>query len=202
MKTPALGCAVLVAAGLLTGCGPSTPERVLAQPPAPAQTGAPLPLDQVDQPLDLTKFDTDPCSLLTKDQVAAVVADPPNDVSAMRRATPPIFGCSWGTPLGANATASKPAKRPQTLTELAESPARKGDMFEPWTETSIEGLPAIVYRQRGSTDDCSVAVQVTDRQMLTFQIFGKELPRNYWANDRCGGVAKMAEAVIGNLRRN
>jgi hypothetical protein len=36
--------------------------------------------------------------------------------------------------------------------------------------------------------------------MLTFEIIGKDLPKNYWANDRCGGVAKMAEAVIGNLR--
>ncbi len=70
------------------------------------------------------------------------------------------------------------------------------------TETSIDGLPAIVYHQRGSTDDCSVAVQATDQQMLTFEITGKDLPRNYWADDRCGGVAKMAEAVIGNLRQN
>ncbi len=55
MRTRVLGCAVLVSTGLLTGCGPSKPERVLAQPPAPAQTGAPLPLDQVDKPLDLAK---------------------------------------------------------------------------------------------------------------------------------------------------
>jgi hypothetical protein len=197
-----LGCAALVSASLLTGCGPSTPERVLAQPPAPAQTGAPLPLDEVGKPLDLAKFDADPCSLLTKDQVAAVVADPPGDVSAFRKATASIYGCSWVTPLGANATASKPAKSPRTLTELSQSPARKADMFEPWTETSIEGLPAIVYHQRGNTDDCSVAVQVTDQQMLTFEIIGKDLPRNYWANDRCGGVAKMAEAVLSNLRQN
>ncbi|MEU4253155.1 DUF3558 family protein [Amycolatopsis sp. NPDC026612] len=147
---------------------------------------APLPLDQVDKPLDITKFDADPCSLLTKDQVAAVVADPPSDVSAFRKTTTPVYGCSWATPLGTNATASKPAKSPRTLTELSESAARK----------------AVVYQRRGSTDDCSVSVQVTGQQMLTFQITGTDLPHNYWANDRCGGVAKMAEAVIGNLRRN
>lgn len=197
-----LGCAALVSVSLLAGCGPSTPERVLTQPPAPAQTGAPLPLNQVDKPLHLGKFETDPCSLLTKEQVAAVVADPPADVSVFRKTTAPLYGCSWATPLGTNATASKPAKNPRTLTELAESPARKGDLFEPWTETSIDGLPTIVYHQRGSTDDCSVAVQVTDQQMLTFQITGKDLPHNYWADDRCGGVAKMAEAVIINLREN
>ena len=200
MRTAALSCAALVSAGLLTGCGPSTPDRVLAQPPAPAQTGAPLPVDQVDQPLDLTKFDTDPCSLLTKDQVAAVVADPPDEVRPFKKTTAPTYGCSWVEPLGANATASKPAGSTRTLTELSASAPRKADELEPWTETSIEGLPAIVYRQRGSTTDCSVSVQVTEQQMLTFEIIGKDLPKNYWANDRCGGVAKMAEAVIGNLR--
>ncbi|MEU4520312.1 DUF3558 domain-containing protein [Amycolatopsis sp. NPDC024027] len=202
MKTRALACAALMSAGLLTACGSSAPERVLAQPPAPAQTGAPLPLDQVKQPLDLTKFDADPCSLLTKDQVAAVVADPPGEVRTFRKTATPIYGCSWTEPLGANATASKPAKSPRTLTELSVSPLRRGDELEPWTETSIQGLPAIIYHQRGSTDDCSVSVQVTDQQMLTFEIIGKDLPHNYWADDRCGGVAKMAEAVIGNLRQN
>ncbi|WP_206792856.1 hypothetical protein [Amycolatopsis sp. MtRt-6] len=43
-------------------------------------------------------------------------------------------------------------------------------MFEPWTETSIDGLPVIVDHQRGSTGDCTV----TDQQMPTFEIFGKE----------------------------
>lgn len=69
--------AAAFAAGLLSGCGPSTPERVRSQPPAPPHTGAPLPLTQIDRPVDLAKFDADPCGLLTTDQVATVVADPP-----------------------------------------------------------------------------------------------------------------------------
>ncbi|WP_410562278.1 DUF3558 family protein [Amycolatopsis sp. cmx-4-61] len=91
------------------------------------------------------------------------------------------------------------------LVRPALRPARRAHRWataDMVTETSIDGLPAIVYHQRGSTDDCSVAVQATDQQMLTFEITGKDLPRNYWADDRCGGVAKMAEAVIGNLRQN
>lgn len=202
MKTRVLTCAALASASLLAACGPSAPERVLAQPPAPAQTGAQLPLDQVDKPVDLTKFDTDPCSLLTKDQVAAVVADPPNAVHAFRKTTSPVFGCSWVEPLGANATASKPAGKNRTLADLSASPQRQRDELEPWAETSIDGLPAIVYHHRGSTIDCSASVQVTDQQMLTFEIVGTDLPKNYWANDRCGGVAKMAELVIGNLRQS
>ncbi|MBE8520691.1 DUF3558 domain-containing protein [Amycolatopsis sp. H6(2020)] len=134
-------------------------------------------------------------SPLTKDQVA-------DAVQAFRKTPSPVFGCSWVEPIGANATASKPAGNIRTLTELSASPPRQGDELEPWTETSIDGLPAVVYHRRGSTSDCSVSVQVTDQQMLTFEIVGKDLPGNYWAGDRCGGVAKKAELVLGNLRQN
>ncbi|MFF1613522.1 hypothetical protein ACFVYA_37630 [Amycolatopsis sp. NPDC058278] len=59
-------------------------DHVLAQPPSPAQTGAPLPLDQVDRPFDLAKFNADPCSPPTKDQIADAVADPPDGGAAVR----------------------------------------------------------------------------------------------------------------------
>ena len=197
---PILGAAVL-AAGLLSACGPSAPERVLSQPPAPAQTGAPQPLTQVDRPVDLVKFDSDPCGLLAKEQVAAVVADPPDDVRANRQSVPPAFGCSWTNHGGALMSASKPIESPKTLSELSDSPLKKDGKLEPWTETSIDGLPAVVYHVFEHTDECSVSVQVTDEQMLTFDIQGKDLPGSYWDKDRCGGVGKMAESVIGNLRQ-
>jgi hypothetical protein len=158
---PILGAAVL-AAGLLSACGPSAPERVLSQPPAPAQTGAPQPLTQVDRPVDLVKFDSDPCGLLAKEQVAAVVADPPDDVRANRQSVPPAFGCSWTNHGGALMSASKPIESPKTLSELSDSPLKKDGKLEPWTETSIDGLPAVVYHVFEHTDECSVSVQVTD----------------------------------------
>lgn len=197
---PQLGAALL-AVGLLAGCGPAAPERVLFQPPAPPQTGAPLPLTQVDRPVDLTKFDTDPCSLLTKEQVAAVVADPPNEVRAYRNTKLPAFGCSWIQLPGARFSASEPVKSPKTLAELSVSNLKKSGDLEPWTETSIDGLPAVVYHEFRNRDECSVSVQVTEQQMLTFATTGKNRPGSYWDKDPCGGVAKMAEFVIGNLRQ-
>ncbi|WIX76621.1 DUF3558 domain-containing protein [Amycolatopsis carbonis] len=188
--------------GLLSGCGPAKPVRVLSQPPTPAQTGAPLPLSQVDRPVDLAKFDADPCSLLTKDQAAAVVADPPNDIRANRRTTLPAFGCSWTNHGGALIEALKPVQNPSTLAELSVSPLKKDGELEPWTETSIAGLPAVVYHVFRFMDECSVSVQVTDEQMLTFDVQGTDLPGSYWDKDRCGGLLKMAEFVIGNLRQN
>ncbi|MEW2505951.1 MULTISPECIES: DUF3558 domain-containing protein [unclassified Amycolatopsis] len=202
MRAWALAGLVVVAAGLLSGCGPAKPHRVLSQPPAPAQTGAPLPFNQVDRPVDLAKFDADPCSLLTKDQAAAVVADPPNDIRANVRNGPPDFGCAWTNQGGALISALKPFDGPKTLTELSVDGLKKNGQLDPWTETSIAGLPAVIYHVFRNMDECSVSVQVTDEQMLTFDIQGKDLPGSYWSNDRCGGLAKMAEYVIGNLRQN
>ncbi|QKV72456.1 DUF3558 domain-containing protein [Amycolatopsis sp. Hca4] len=200
MRTPVIVCATLLAASLLAGCGPSKPQRLLSRPPSPAQTGARLPLDQVDAPVDLAKFDSDPCSLLTKEQAAAVVADPPNGIRASGVDQLPGFGCAWSSPPGALWVATKPIQGPRTLTELSTSPLKKSRALEPWTETSIGGLPAVVHHQFGITEECLVSVEVTAKQMLTFEIDGKDLPGSYWDTDRCGGVAKMAEFVLGNLR--
>ncbi|GLY42984.1 hypothetical protein Amsp01_090070 [Amycolatopsis sp. NBRC 101858] len=195
-------CVTLLSASLLAGCGPSKPDRLLSQPPAPAQTGAPLPLDQVDNPVDLARFDSDPCSLLTKEQAAAVVADPPNGMQPSRRTSLPAFGCSWPNPAGALMVALKPVQSPKTLTELSASPLKQGGELDPWTETSISDLPAVVYQQAHFAEECSISVEVTEQQMLTFEIEGKDLRDSYWDTDRCGGVAKMAEFVIGNLRQS
>ncbi|KDN22095.1 hypothetical protein DV20_11985 [Amycolatopsis rifamycinica] len=195
-----IACATLLSVSLLAGCGSPKSQRLLSQPPTPAQTGAALPLDQVPTPVDLAKFDSDPCGLLTKEQAAAVVADPPDGIRATRRTTLPAFGCTWMNPPGALMAALKPVQSPKTLTELSTSPLKKSGELEPWTETSISGLPAVVYHQFGSTAECSISVEVTAEQMLTFEIEGKDLPGSYWDTDRCGGVAKMAEFVIGNLR--
>jgi hypothetical protein len=201
MRALSLACAAVVAASVLAGCGPSAPDRVLTQPPVPAQTGAPMPVTQVDQPVDLTKFDSDPCGLLTKEQVAAVVADPPADVGAYRQVNLPAFGCSWTRTLDAVHSALKPVQGPRTLAELSVSNLKESGELEPWTETSIDGLPAVVYHEFGDMGECSVSVQVTEKQMLTFDVTGKSRPGSYWDTDLCGGVAKMAEFVIGNLRK-
>ncbi len=89
----------------------------------------------------------------------------------------------------------------RTLTALSASPAPTADELEPWTQTSIDALPTIVYRQRGNPPDCSKSVQVTDQQMLTFQIIEDDLAKNYRANNPYSGGAKMAEAVTGNHRQ-
>jgi hypothetical protein len=60
----------------------------------------------------------------------------------------------------------------------------------------------VVHHQFGSAEECSISVEVTAEQMLTFEIEGKDLRDSCLDTDRCGGVAKMAEFVIDNLRHS
>lgn len=78
--------------------------------------------------------------------------------------------------MGANATVSKPAGKIRPLTALSASLARTAGELEPWTEASIDGLPTIVYHQRGDTADCSISVQVPDRPVLHLTIMLEPLP--------------------------
>jgi hypothetical protein len=48
--------------------------------------------------------------------------------------------------------------------------------LEPWSETSIDGRPAVVYHEFADPGACSVSVQVTDGQMFAFEITGKDMP--------------------------
>ncbi|MEV6624236.1 DUF3558 domain-containing protein [Amycolatopsis sp. NPDC051106] len=194
------GAAVL-GGSMLTGCGPSEPKRILTEPPAPAQTGAALPFTPVEQPIDLTKFDSDPCALLTKEQVAAVVQDPPDDVRPARSGTTVSAGCAWNTWYSPLVSALKPLEEPKTLDELKNTSRRRSGAMDPWTETSVSGLPAVVFHEARGPEECDVAVGVTDTDMLIFSYHGSGTHSTYWETDRCGGVLKTAEYVLGNLRK-
>jgi hypothetical protein len=192
-------CAVVVAASSLVACGPKEPERLLNQPPAPVRTGSPLPFAPVERPVDLAKFESDPCGLLTKEQVAAVVVDPPTDVKPGRTSNTTEFGCAWNTWQSPLVSVLKPLKSPMTLGELSASYLKRAGKLEPWTETSLDGLPVVVYHELQVPDECDVAVGVGDGQLLKFSFHGQGRS-TYWEEDRCGGVLKTAEFVIGNLR--
>ncbi|MEV6873918.1 DUF3558 domain-containing protein [Amycolatopsis sp. NPDC051128] len=193
-----LGAAIF--GSFVTACGPSEPKRVLSGPPAPAVTGSAVPFTPVPQPVDLAKFDDDPCGLLTGEQVAAVVTDPPDDVKPRRLSNTVSVGCAWNTWRSPLVTVEKPIHDPLTLTELKNTGRRKSGAFDPWTEVSVAGLPAVVFHEMRGPDNCDVAVGVTDDAMLIFSFHGNGSTSTYWDKDRCGGVLKTAEFVIGNLR--
>ncbi|WP_284747367.1 DUF3558 domain-containing protein [Amycolatopsis sp. RTGN1] len=193
--------AALLGASLLTACGPSEPKRILAEPPTPAQTGPALPFTPVQDPVDLAKFDSDPCSLLTREQVAAVVEDPPDNVRPGKSVTAGSAGCAWNTWYSPLVSVLKQLKEPKTLEEFKNLPRRESGAMDPWTETSVAGLPAAVFHEARGPEECDVAVGVTDTDLLIFSYHGSGTHSTYWESDRCGGVLKTAEYVLGNLRK-
>lgn len=200
MRVLPLLLVAILGGSAITACGAAGPKRVLSQPPSPAQTGPALPLTPVPQPVDLTKFDADPCGLLTKDQVAAVVADPPDAVTPRKSLTTASVGCAWNGGNSPLVSVLKPLTEPTTLEGLKNTSRRESGALDPWTETSLDGLPTAVFHEMPGPDNCDVAVAVTDADMLVFSFHGNGSTSTYWDKDRCGGVLKTAEFVIGNLR--
>jgi uncharacterized protein DUF3558 len=200
LKSIAVLCAAIIATAALTACGPKQPTSTLAQPPTSVQTGAAMPFTPVKQPLDLTPFENAPCQILTKDQVAAVVADPPSDVRPTLGDNSAAVGCNWISRSGPLVIISEPLAGPVSLTELAASRSTSTHNLEPWSEVSLDGYPTVVYHQGSGPDDCDVAVGVSDTKVLHFSYGGDGTPSRYWDKDRCGGVLKTAEFVLKNLR--
>ncbi|WP_329073250.1 DUF3558 domain-containing protein [Amycolatopsis sp. NBC_01480] len=202
LKSIAVLCAAIIATAALTACDPKQPTPTLAQPPTPVQPGAAIPFTPVQQPLDLTPFEKAPCEILTKDQVAAVVADPPSDVTPSPGAAQWAMGCSWSSGRGPLVSISKPLTKPANLTELAASRSTDPTHLEPWTEISLQGYPGVIYHSMEGPDWCDVAIGVSDTQMLHFSFGATGSPSRYWAKDRCGGVLKTADFVLDNLRHH
>ncbi|WP_177231525.1 DUF3558 domain-containing protein [Amycolatopsis saalfeldensis] len=198
---PAVALYTLVTcAALLTACGPKQPTPTLDQPPTPVKPGVAIPFTPVKQPLNLTPFEKAPCEILTKEQVAAVVADPPSDVQPSASNDSALFRCIWTSPRGPLVTILEPLVKPQNLNELAASRSSAAHSLDPWSEVSLDGYPAVIYHELSGTNDCDVAVGISDTRMLHFSYRGQISPSQYWAKDHCGGVLKTAEFVLDNLR--
>ncbi|QRP51381.1 hypothetical protein [Amycolatopsis sp. FDAARGOS 1241] len=119
------------------------------------------------------------------------MADPPDDIRAKIRNSPPDFGYSWTDHGGALVSASKPIDSPKTLAELS---VENGEL-DPWTETPIAGLPAVIYHVFLFTDECSGSAQVTDDQMPAFELCGWR-----WAGGagRWPGLAGLSRRGAGS----
>lgn len=185
---------------LVAGCDLGRPDPLLDGPPVPAQVGGAIPLAPVKDPVDLTSFRVDPCGSLKREDVAALITDPPDNVNPSRADSAPT-GCSWNVWRGPLLSIRLPAGKEKTLVELAALNERDPGLYPGWQELSIGGLPAARYRLSGDMKSCDLVVGMADDAALTFGYrIGGEDSSQYWGADRCAAVFKAAELVIGNLR--
>lgn len=205
MRSLFLGICILLAS-LVVGCGFG---KVLDAPPVRALTGPAIPAAPVQVPLPLNSFTADPCGVLGRAEVAALIADPPDKVKAERYSVGYDGACKWDQFRAGSLTVGIPRAATGGLDELVDRHKRDPAAFSRWRELSIAGLPAVelignppVFEYNGSTlEACTVEVGATDAELLEFRYSQvNDAKSEYWGGDRCAVALKAAEFVIGNLR--
>lgn len=191
---------VFAVALLMGGCGPGRPDPLLKERPTPAREGGAIPVTPVERPVDLASFRTDPCGSLKREDVAALVIDPPDRVKPSQ-ADSPLVGCAWVIRDAPQLRVQIPAVKEKSLSGLTALSAGNQGTYSGWRELSIEGLPAAQYHLFGDMKSCAMVVGVSDDAALEFDyMYPDGVDSQYWGADRCAGVLKAAELVIGNLR--
>jgi len=200
----------VVTLGLVaSACGSESdvPEWLRDLPtPVPAATGAPVPVTPVMNPPQLGRFTADPCFVLSKPELAqlSIVDDSFGQVEPTRYTD---YGptCVWSRSTSASVRAALPEPGPEkfrSLTHLVDAHRNNPERYVQWTETSIDGLPVIIYRTGNQAERrCEASIGVADDTMLEVGYeLRSEKPVPHWENDPCGAAAKAAEMIIKNLR--
>ncbi|MGW4831751.1 DUF3558 domain-containing protein [Amycolatopsis japonica] len=191
---------------LIAGCGSG---GILENRPSPALTGPAIPAVPVQDPLPLNSFTANPCGVLGRAEVAALIADPPDEVKAERYSVGYDRACKWDQFRAGSLTVGIPRAATGSLEERVDRHRRDPSNFSHWRELSISGLPAVeqvgnppAFEYNGSTlKACTVEVGVTDSELLEFNYSQvNDTKSQYWGDDRCAAALKAAELVIGNLR--
>ncbi len=167
----AAGCTVTSAGtpspGATQPAGTSTESSSSSGEPAP-QPNDELPSDGapgVEDPMDVTQFEQDPCRALTAAQAREL------NVPTTGKATEIAFGkgCTWmNTDSGGQTTIQFFSSDERGLSSIyREAKGSDFEYFEPIDD--IEGYPAVEYNidEENPDTDCTVAVGVTDRLAFT-----------------------------------
>lgn len=134
----------------------STGGGATSQPREPDRYGAP----RVDNPLDPTRFFTDPCAIIPPAQRPSLnLSGPgkPDTTGALGSRAP---NCDWGGDQGVNLAFLKANRN--GLADLYHSNATHSWAY--WEETIVEGYPAVFHGapdQRNS-GNCKIAVGLND----------------------------------------
>lgn len=189
---------LLAMAVLLSGCGPGGKKPLHKDRPAPAPVGEAIPFTPVGESVDLAPFRVDPCAALKREDIAALITDPPDEVRS-NRPEAGMVGCSWNIFHGPLLTVFLPTGKEKTLSELSQVSEREPSLYSGWRELSLVGLPVAQYHSSDDPKSCDLAVGTSDDAMLqlSYQVNDKS---QYWGDDRCAAALKAAEFVIGNLR--
>lgn len=200
----ALVCMAMLAVGGCTQTSGGTPSLGNSTPATASGTSSTATsavngagkAPPVTNPLDVSKFMTNPCLSITSTQAADLTIEP----QGKRVTTDSVQGCAW--PYGPNRAYDitvgyivPDAKNGlQNLYDLNAAGQYNGGYFEP---TTIDGYPGaynsiLEDRAKGR---CQLSVGLNNQTLLFMLLRG---PDN---TDLCKGVAKAATAVVETIKR-
>lgn len=196
--TKAIALSSLASAALLAGCSSQTGgtggPTGQSDPTSSASNnqdlhGAP----KVQNPLDTSKFQAAPCSVLTAAQLRTLGITQPGRATNAGGPT-----CDWqdttsSKQLGVTVTAQTGNKGGLALLYQRHSKGELG-VFEPISE--INGYPAVIFSNgsKKSSTNCEIAVGVTDQLEYTI---GAGVVDD---SDPCAQDRQVAQIVVGNLK--
>lgn len=179
--------------------GSSDSETSATAPESSSPGAEPLPSDgapKVENPLDTTKFQQDPCLALTAAQAREL------NVGAQGKPVPAPLGkgCDWrNSETGGHIYLQWAEKDPRGLS--AEYKANKAGTWAYFVELpKIEGYPAVArdISDRRDKGECLVAVGVSDK--VSFQLGGTLSRANIGKKDACEVTVQVAGMMLRTMK--
>jgi hypothetical protein len=194
------GAVVASVAFLLAGCtgsvaGNASPSPGVPASPSPTGQGANVP--KVSHPLEIARYEREPCAALTSDQLATlgITTQPKPDLQD--KLGP---GCQWNAydEIGITVGAALLTAGSSLIDLYKQHEQGAWPYFEPVSD--VAGYPGVlmdgIRAAPKSTCDLSVAV----RDDLIYSIQLRIDPQKEEANDPCSVVRKIGEMAVSTMK--
>ncbi|MBB4686584.1 DUF3558 domain-containing protein [Amycolatopsis jiangsuensis] len=191
-RAAAVGLFLLVVTACSATPGTSSPASSSGAPASPSSTGLEVP--QVTNPLDATKYERHPCSVLTQAQVTEVFAAVRNREGGGTVA--PL--CTWNDSDNSSVGLGFLPGQGGLATTYENSIDAGAGYFE--VAPDVAGYPAAfsaVHDDRKS-GGCQIAVGIKNDEVLTVSSRLRTSSQDY--SDPCSLVTKVAEAAVTTLK--
>lgn len=190
----------LAAASLLAACSDETtgapgtePQPTQGQTSGLPHSGAP----KVDNPIDTAKFEADPCSVITKQQLSGAsipveeTKPKPDGVAGPQCTWYPPF--EWGQFTGAFLTANTAG----LSVEYQKNDAGEWEFFEPLV---VDGYPAVFSGPLDHRKDGKCAISVGARDDLAYHLLLQADQEGPYYKNPCAGAKKLAAMAIQTMK--
>ncbi len=194
-------CAVAGCTTTSVGEPTAAPMSETSTEPAPPSTGEgdDLPTDgapKVEEPLDISRFEQDPCSTLATDQIKNLNLPATGEEEAI----PYGVGCTWRNPSTRGSASVGILNGTGTGLSGAYAADKRGDYayFNPLPD--VEGYPAVAtdLEDRRSSGICIVLVGVTDEVAVQFSVRLSEA--NVGQKEPCEVAADVAGMALQTMK--